>query len=94
MTTSYYRGHPTVWKGGRWLYADDETPTPGYGGLVRPCKHCGADMPETSHDYCLGILPGVRNACCGHGHPEKAYISFDNGLIIEGFTVVQSKEGV
>ena len=25
-------------------------------------------------DACIGRLPGVRGACCGHGDPDEAYI--------------------
>lgn len=35
-------------------------------------------------DPCVGILPGVKFACCGHGDQryEGAYIFFENGVII------------
>jgi hypothetical protein len=46
-------------------------------------------MNDHEADKCLGTLPGVKNACCGHGVKELAYICFNNGLIIEGFTVTQ-----
>lgn len=32
-------------------------------------------------DGCLGRLPGVNFACCGHGK-ENGYISFENGTVI------------
>lgn len=27
-------------------------------------------------DPCIGYLPGVYNACCGHGDDKSAYVSF------------------
>ena len=44
-------------------------------------------------DACLGILPGVDNACCGHGVREKSYIRFSNGMVVKGFEVEGMVEG-
>lgn len=46
----------------------------------------------TNPDPCLGYLPGVRNACCGHGVSGAAYIQFDNGIIIRGEFIVEGAE--
>ena len=47
-------------------------------GLVRyPCKRCGRMPTKGGHDACLGELPGVQFACCGHGI-EHGYMVFDN----------------
>ena len=90
---SYLRGHPIEWVGsketGYWIYSDTKERTPTTGGEMRPCVKCGRTVTFGDHDPCLGILPGVRQACCGHGVLEKSFISFDNGLIITGFTVTQ-----
>lgn len=50
---------------------------------TRPCTRCGKYPTPEGHDSCLGDLPGVEFACCGHG-VEKAYISFKNGITIRG----------
>lgn len=51
---------------------------------ARPCPLCGGDPKQFGdHDPCLGHLPGVRNACCGHG-VDTPYIQFENGVLIEG----------
>ena len=35
-----------------------------------PCPLCDRLPLPGGEDPCLGVLPGVRNACCGHGlHP-------------------------
>jgi hypothetical protein len=42
----------------------------------RPCAKCKAYPTKEGHDACLGTLPFVWNACCGHGDPKKAYIQW------------------
>lgn len=42
----------------------------------RSCGHCGKDPTPEGHDACFGTLPGVKNACCGHGQLEEAYVQF------------------
>lgn len=54
------------------------------------CRNCG-HVKETGlndeMDGCIEMLPGVVDACCGHGDPTKSYIHFQNGTVIRGFTV-------
>lgn len=33
-------------------------------------------------DPCLGYLPGVKSACCGHGSSDGGYMIFDNETTI------------
>lgn len=86
---SFFRGHPTVWLDGRWVYADTGEELPATGGKVRPCAKCGllTTLGEGEVDPCLGVLPGVDNACCGHGVRSKAYVRFTNGVVLKGFIV-------
>jgi hypothetical protein len=56
------------------------------------CTRCQKPPTREGHDQCLGRLPGVTAACCGHG-VEPGYIQFRNGLIIRGFFEVEKKEG-
>jgi len=91
MTRSYFRGHRTIFVNGEWLYEDTKTKA-GFDGEVRSCKKCGAKFEGSNNgdpDPCLGVLPGVDNACCGHGVPEMAYIRFKNGVTITGFTKIE-----
>jgi hypothetical protein len=86
---SHFRGHPTIFVNDTWVYEDTKEKA-GFDGAVRPCKKCGAvfDGSNTGDaDPCLGELLGVNNACCGHSIREKAYIRFNNGLVIKGFEV-------
>ena len=65
----------------QWIYVDTKEPIETN---PRPCKRCGNLPTPEGHDHCLGKLPGVKNACCGHGY-EEGYISFENGITIRGF---------
>lgn len=43
------------------------------GWQPRVCEHCDLAWGESLHDPCLGELPNVTEACCGHGDPSTAY---------------------
>ena len=64
------------------------------------CIKCGKKRNDDGTDACLGKLPGVLSACCGHngdGHNKNGtgYIIFENGMYIEGhFTRIQKRERV
>lgn len=98
MAKGFFRGHPIVWQedNEKWVYEDSNLPIPGGGGEARPCKKCGQIgwSGEGDHDRCLSLLPGVDNACCGHGVPEKAYIRFTNGVVVKGFTIEYTEKFV
>lgn len=77
----WVRGHDAVVDDdGILRYCDDHTPADAEHD--RPCAKCGLSASEPGGpDPCLGRLPGVRNACCGHGVQEP-YIEFENGLFL------------
>jgi len=80
----HLRGHPIVNVDGEYYYEDTGEPTTtGWKG--RPCGHCGKHETAEGHDACLGTLPGVSNACCGHGVRSESFISFENGITVRGF---------
>lgn len=89
--TSNWRGHPIIWSEKRqaWLYKD----TNDLVSLL-PMRSCGkCKIPQRNDtDPCLGKLPGVINACCGHGKPKESYIQFENGVIVRGFTQIELPE--
>lgn len=71
---------------GHWVFED--TGEKVAMNKPRPCGKChrsfrGSDIGEA--DACLGELPGVKNACCGHGRREESYIMFDNGVTVRSF---------
>ena len=84
MIKSQLRGHPIVNINGEWLYKDTMTPTVGN---ERPCGHCGKPNTNKEHDGCLGTIPGVMNACCGHGNNREAYRQYFDNSIITGNVV-------
>lgn len=48
-------------------------------GYEKPvCGHCELGRTKEGHDGCIGTLGGVKNACCGHGEDDVAYIQFDH----------------
>jgi hypothetical protein len=87
------RGHKVTWDATArtWRYADGEAVTP-YTQLDRACTKCGLPPTPEGHDACIANLPGVRNACCGHGHTEDAYVSFDNGHVRRGAQAIAAME--
>ena len=84
------RGHPIYWHEPtqQWRYSDTHEPT-ATTWQVRDCGCCGQHTTDAGHDPCLGELPGVSNACCGHGNRKDAYIQFTNSMIVRGFDVVE-----
>lgn len=80
---SSLRGHAIYWDGEQWRYRDNDQPTIE-GHDTRPCGHCGLQRTREGHDACLGTLPGVANACCGHGEQNEAYIQYEDGRHISG----------
>jgi hypothetical protein len=81
---SYFRGHPVVCLAGEDCerYADDLTPTVDEAGISveRPCVQCGLLTAPDGPDPCLGLLPDVRAACCGHGVDEP-YVLVGYGTV-------------
>lgn len=92
--TDTFRGYPIYRDAeGRTRFTDtDELTTETW--YSRPCGCCGefGNSNDGKPDPCLGQLPGVDNACCGHGDRDEAYIRFTNGVIIRGFIVDRKKQ--
>ncbi len=55
-------------------------------GNIRACGFCCKDN-QGEHDACISGLPGVDNACCGHGIKEQSYVQFTNGVELRGFMI-------
>jgi len=77
---SYWNGHPILYINNVWVYADTKKSVEHSD--ERPCKKCNK-LPVNEHDACIANLPGVSNACCGHG-TQDGYVQFMNGEIIRG----------
>lgn len=70
-----YRGHKIKCIKDVWYYCDTGTPVKKQPD--RACGYCGRPNTPEGHDGCLGKLPGVQNACCGHGNLKEAYVQFN-----------------
>ncbi len=67
----------------RWLFSTSgESVEDSWKKL--PCGICGKKSTDEGHDNCIGALPGVVNACCGHGRIDEAYVMFPDGCILRG----------
>lgn len=40
------------------------------------CAKCAIKYDPHKPDPCLGFIPGVIHACCGHGIENDAYVAF------------------
>lgn len=67
MISSYQRGHKIIFQH-KWIYDDTKEPIT----KERSCKRCGKMPTKEGYDACLGYIPGVKSACCGHG-VEKGF---------------------
>lgn len=85
MRRSYLRGHPIIYSepNAEWTYEDTGEST-AKTWKKRPCGYCGLPATEDGHDGCLGELPGVMNACCGHGRDGEAYIQYSAQVVVRG----------
>lgn len=80
---SKLRGHEIELIDGVFYYSDTGEPTASTW-MNRPCGHCDLYNTPEDHDGCLGTLPDVINACCGHGLSNEAYVQFSNKDTIRG----------
>jgi len=86
MARGYSRGWPIHFDHARWqwLYTDLGVAVDAYPD--RPCSRCGRRPTVEGYDGCLGRLPGVTGACCGHGI-EEPYVAHGTLIEMEGLEV-------
>ena len=82
----FLNGHNIRWVKDHWEYLINPEPI----DKIRPCPKCGQLPNVDGHDHCIARLPGVKNACCGHGTGE-GYIEFENGITIRGLFIVTNE---
>lgn len=80
---SKLRGHNIEFVNNQWRYCDTKEKTID-NWQDRPCGKCGKFYTKKGHDACLSTLPGIMNACCGHGENNEAYVQFLDGISIYG----------
>lgn len=80
----FHRGHAIEFDQPNdvWRYSADGVAVPD--DAERDCGHCGKSSTSEGHDGCLGTMPGVVNACCGHGRDDEAYVVTDTGNDVRG----------
>ena len=61
---SMWFGHEIEEIDGEWVFSNTGKTTIGSDFL---CGYCHERQTIEGYDACLGTLPGVKNACCGHG---------------------------
>jgi hypothetical protein len=89
---SFIRGHKVYYdKTIRdWRYKDTNEITL-YSD--RPCKKCGGNTTirgyDNTPDECLGYLPNVKFACCGHGKNKMAYVIFNDNSKLYGIMAIK-----
>ena len=72
----------------KYHYADNHEPVSDVdllGVNYRPCPRCGNKPTVEGHDACMGKLPGVEAACCGHGISDNhthTYVKFTDGTVL------------
>jgi hypothetical protein len=69
MIESTQRGHKIIYIVDKWVYADTGEDIE----KERSCIKCGKMPTKEGHDACMGKLPNVKFACCGHGI-EKGFL--------------------
>ena len=80
---SSYKGHKIEKNSqGLWVYSDSKELVSSNAWIK--CGHCGLEVTEHGNDGCIGTLPNVMNACCGHGNINDAYVQFSDKKIIKG----------
>lgn len=85
-TKGSIRGNKTEFKDGVWIFSDTGEPT-AQTHKSRSCGQCKKHPIKDRHeeyDACMGRLPRIKNACCGHGNTELASIQFMSGFSVHG----------
>ena len=84
--TGTVRGHSIRYIDTGWVYMDAGS---AVSGDERDCGYCERETTPEGHDPCLGTLPGVVNACCGHGEDAEAYVMLESGHTIRGSKAIE-----
>lgn len=90
---SKFRGYEIEVLNGEMVFADTKEPT-AQSWERRPCGYCGIYNTAEGHDGCLGTLPNVKNACCGHGETGEAYVQFWDGSSRHGKDAISYMEAI
>ncbi len=67
IAISHARGHLIGFRQGHWYFLDTGEPL----NYSRACIQCGLFPTKEGYDACVGFIPGITSACCGHGVGDK-----------------------
>lgn len=83
MYVGYSKGHELYYDEDKqqWFYTETKQPYNHSDILV--CPKCNLSSRNDEPDPCLGMLMGVKYACCGHGDESQAYVMTENNHIIQ-----------
>lgn len=76
-----FKGHEIKLVNNEWFFINSSKSVKDNWRKIS-CGVCGEKSTKEGHDNCIGTLPGVVNACCGHGQTDEAYVMFSNGFIL------------
>lgn len=69
-----------------WEYSNDSDKIMINGRMKKLCKYCNMPSIDINNvkdcDFCLqglSVCDFIAYACCGHGNPDDAYITFKDG---------------
>lgn len=88
---SLIRGNRVELKNDEFVYSDTKETVKDHW-KTKACGYCGLNFTKEGHDGCIGEIPNVMNACCGHGIENDAYIQFLDKSCIRGKNAVEMFE--
>ncbi len=91
MKKETYRGNEICIVKGISYYSDTKEPV-AETHTTKPCGNCGKGYTKEGHDGCIGTLPNVMNACCGHGITADAYIQYWDRIRVGGQEALDEME--
>jgi hypothetical protein len=77
------RGHPVHFDWDRNCFMDCRTEKIVDINKLQ-CPACELFPTAEGHDACLGTIPGIIAACCGHGYRSECYVKPQHGQILTG----------
>lgn len=78
--TAYSNGHKICYDDEEkiWKYEDNGA---DIEKEARRCSKCEKLPTKEGYDSCIGYIPGLKSACCGHGVEEPYGVTTDGGYV-------------
>jgi len=65
VVKSLLNGNTIIYNNDKWVYEDGTSIKE-----THPCPKCNKLPTPEGYDACIGYIPDVKYACCGHGVNE------------------------